>query len=463
MKGVLAIARLTFREGIRMRIVLVALIVLVFLVLRMPFALRGDDTLAGRLQNFLAYSLGALSILLSLATIFFSCATLANELKLRSLHLVVTKPVSRMQILTGKWLGVMLLNLVILIPCSATIFGFAYYLSTRPEQFQRDRYKVRDVVWTARVAATPTPPTEEMFEAAAEEVQELIQTGAIAPSEERTKLRERVRELQYEWRVVESNQYRIYRFENMTPPEDEDTVFQVRYKVRANPLPPDEMVTVGFTFCDPETHAPLEVPEFKEGRSTDMHQFLVRAQPVIKNGAVELMVINPPGPGRPVNVVFEGGNSLQLLYRTGGFPLNFAKAIAIIFLRLALLAALGVFFSVFVSFPIACLCVSSFFLICLGVPFWLESIGANDAILPANLDPFGAVGNAIRAVLVPLVQFGFPDFTHYDGGRLLVDGRYIPPSLLGQCFIHTALYGIVLLFVPGWLIFRAREVAEVQV
>jgi hypothetical protein len=42
---------MTFAEGIRMRIVLVALMVLALLVLRMPFALRGDETLAGRPGN----------------------------------------------------------------------------------------------------------------------------------------------------------------------------------------------------------------------------------------------------------------------------------------------------------------------------------------------------------------------------------------------------------------------------
>jgi hypothetical protein len=113
-------AKLTFAEGVRMRIVLIFLVVLVILVLRMPFALRGDETLAGRLQNFLAYSIGTLGVLLSLATVFFSCATLTSEFKQCSLHLVVTKPVSRFQILLGKWLGVNLLNLLIVGLCVAS-------------------------------------------------------------------------------------------------------------------------------------------------------------------------------------------------------------------------------------------------------------------------------------------------------------------------------------------------------
>ncbi|MCH7870247.1 MAG: hypothetical protein IID33_00965, partial [Planctomycetes bacterium] len=62
MRPVLAIARQTFWEGIRMRIVLVSVIILTLIVLRLPFVMRGDDTLAGRLQTFLADSFGGLGM-----------------------------------------------------------------------------------------------------------------------------------------------------------------------------------------------------------------------------------------------------------------------------------------------------------------------------------------------------------------------------------------------------------------
>ena len=45
----LAIARLTFWEGIRMRIVLVFLAVMLLFLVVMPFWAKGDETLAGRL------------------------------------------------------------------------------------------------------------------------------------------------------------------------------------------------------------------------------------------------------------------------------------------------------------------------------------------------------------------------------------------------------------------------------
>ena len=457
MKRVLAIARLTFSEGVRMRIVLIFLVVLVFLVMRLPFALRGDDTLAGRLQNFLSYSLSALSLLLSLATVFFSCATLANEFKECSLHLVVTKPVSRFQILLGKWLGVNLLNLVILVLCGGAIYGFAYFIQSRPEQFQRDRLKVRDVVWTARVAAKPVVPVDELRQAATQEVDGQIESGSLDPSTRPKALADLYKKLMRRWETIPSGGNRRYRFENLTPPGRDDTVFQIRYKAIGIPLPYNEVLVSAWMFLDPETKNPLHQPTRMEERSGYVHQFLASAQPVIREGKAELVVFNPYDPVNETQILFEGDDALLLLYQAGSFEANYAKVLAIFLMRLALLSAIGIFFGVFVSFPVACLCTCAFFLISLGLPFWIESMGT---YLPSAT---GQVTQTIRDLPVMMMKIVFPDFVRYSGTGQLVDGLYISFATLGSCALHTLVYGCALLLLPGWLIFKRREVAEVIV
>lgn len=461
MKPLLAIARLTVREGIRMRIVLVSLILLVLLVLYMPFALRGDETLAGRLQNFLAYSLGALSLLLSLATIFLSCSTLTTELKECSLHLVVTKPVTRFQILAGKWLGVCGLNLLIVVLCGAAIYGFATFLRTRPEQFRRDRLKVRDVVWTARYAARPVVPPG-LHEQARADVRGRVERGELEPGLEAGQVKARVDELLRRWRAVDSGDVRVYEFRDLAPPEREDTVIQVRFKAIATPLPADELVTLGWVFLDPQTGAPLHEPTYTTERSGGRHQFLVTAASVIRDGQAALMVLNPYDPQNLTTVLFEGADSLQVLYKVASFESNFLKTLGFIGLRLALLSALGLFFGVFVSFPVACLCSAAFYLVCLGMPFWLESIGANLEVVMPAADPYGAWGPYVRAVLVTLLRGLFPDFTKYDGAGLLIEGEYVSYALLGWGLLRLLGYGLLVLG-AGWLIFRAREVAGITV
>ena len=172
---------------------------------------------------------------------------------------------------------------------------------------------------------------------------------------------------------------------------------------------------------------------------------------------------NPYDPRSNTAIVFEGPDSLHVLYKVGSFEVNFIKALGIILLRLALLSAVGIFLGVFTSFPVACLCTAAFYVICLGLPFWFDAMGVGRKMLTPELDPYGALGPAVRAVLVPFLRVAFPNFAEYSGVRHLVDGEYISLSLLGRCFLHTLLYGGALLLLPGWLIFQRREVAEVTV
>ncbi|MEW6253176.1 MAG: ABC transporter permease subunit [Planctomycetota bacterium] len=468
MKRVAAIARLTFAEGVRMRIVLGCLLILVFLVVRMPFTLRGDETLTGRLQNFLAYGLGALSLLLSVATIFFSCATLTTEIRERSLHLVLAKPVSRFEILLGKWLGINLLNVVIVAVCGVAIYGFARYIKARPEQFSRDSRQLRDVVWTARAAATPVQPTTESGEnelqaAARQKVRQLLDTAAIPKSEERAKYNELLVAELAQWRTIPPGYVNEYEFRNLRKPERDDTVMQVRYKARATPLSPDEMVLLGWQFLDPATGRELTPIVRTIERSSYVHHFLVQAAPIIRNGAARVRIFNLNAPQLGISVYFDGDDSLQLLYRVGGFEPNYINARAMILLKLALLSAIGLFFSAFVSFPVACLCTGAFFLICAASPFILDAIGAHTQMMTPDVDPYGRFGPAVRKLLVPFLESVFPDFSSYSGTQQIVNGEYIAWGRIGRTILRTLLYGGVLLLVPGWYIFERREIAQVTV
>jgi hypothetical protein len=458
MTRTLAIARLAFWEGIRMRIVLVFIIVLVFVVLRLPFALRGDETLAGRLQTFLAYSLGALSVFMSLATVFLSCATLTKEIQERSLHLVVTKPVSRFQILVGKWVGVNALNVLMVILSGLVIYGFAVFIKTRPEQFHRDRVKLDEVIWTARVAARPTEPDFERE--ARRTVEELAAQGREFTQGKEEAIRQRTQEMREDWKRVPPRGSQAYRFEGLAPPQSGDAVYQVRFKAQSVPAGVNDQLRITWVLLDAETGAPLARLDTDE-RSSVRHQFLVRAG-VVKNGAAAIAVVNPPINQRE-SIYFEGEDGLEILYKVGSFEVNFIRSLLLILFRLAFLSAMGLFFSTFVSFPVACFCVLTIFMFCLGMPWWLESIGANLKRIDPRVDPYGPFGPAVRMFLVPVLTVLLPDFMAYDGVGRLIDGYVIPGGLMWRSAAHTLVYGLVLLVLPGWLVFRRREIAETNV
>lgn len=464
MTRVWALARLTLWEGIRMRIVLVFLAVLVFMLLIFPTALHGDGTVAGRLQNFLAYSLGAVGLLLGVATLFLSCATLSQEIRYKQIHLVATKPVARLQILLGKWLGINLLNVILLLLCGLTIYSFARIIRNQPETNTRDRANINDVVWTARSAASPVRPEAEWKDAAQSHVAELLRTGQLAqdPISIQKAFDERYSQEEINWRTIGDAEYRDFRFENLVAPREASEVMQVRFKARGIPIPLEELVTIEWQFIDPRTGEAMDRPFVTEKRSAQRHQFLIRGKSIIRDGVAILRVSNPYTPNDPVRIQFDSSNALEILYKVGSFEVNFAKAVLLAFLQLAFVSAVGLFFSTFVSFPVACLCTATIYLIGLAHPFWLEAIGANMINAPADVDPYGALGPVVRAVLTPLISL-FPDLSRFTGGTRLVEGEHISDLLMVAAALRTLITGLLALFPIGWLIFRERELAGVQV
>ena len=468
MRPMLAIARQTFWEGIRMRIVLVSVVVLTIIVLRLPFVMRGDDTLAGRLQTFLAYSFGALGMFVSLATVFFSCSTLAGEIKNCQLHMVVTKPVSRVQILLGKWIGVNLLNLLIVLICSIAIYAFARQIAGRQEQFARDRMKVRDVIWTARTAAFPiTPdvvPGVEAFLA------EKIATGELVADsfEAKQAAAEKEIELLNRWRVLKPGEPRRFDFENLTAPDDPSIALQVRVRARGNPLPRNELVPIAWYLLDPESEDAIPLgngtPVQTEGRSGDVIQFLFRGQAAIRDGKASLLAINimPDGSAPGHDVMLEGEDWLQIMYRVGSFEANFARNVVMVLGKLAFLSAIGLMFGVFVSFPIACMCTFVAFLVVVGWDWWFDAIGANMQVYAVDVDPYGRLGPVVRFVLIPFMKL-MPNFNEYNGTNKLIAGEIIPNSTLFWCLLQTIVVGKVLLLSVGWLVFKQKEIAEITV
>lgn len=123
---IFAVARSTLAEGIRARVASGFAVVILISVPIFYFMAKGDATIKGRVQMFMAYSLGFSSFVLSLLTILFSCRSLSREIESRQIFGLVTKPVPRWQILAGKWVGIMGLNIALM-----TLVGLGTYAGTR--------------------------------------------------------------------------------------------------------------------------------------------------------------------------------------------------------------------------------------------------------------------------------------------------------------------------------------------
>ncbi len=135
----LTIARLTFREAARRRILLAALLLgLLFLVifsLGYHFILRELETnLAGRdrvaisqASNLLLMAgMYVVNVLTAMMTVLTSVDTLSGEIGSGTIHTLLSKPVRRWEIVLGKWLGYAGMLTLYLLLMGGGVLGLTY-------------------------------------------------------------------------------------------------------------------------------------------------------------------------------------------------------------------------------------------------------------------------------------------------------------------------------------------------
>ena len=117
-----AVAALTWKAAFRYRLFWVILALLLGAVIGLPILIRDDGTAAGFAQILITYTLGAVTALLGLCTLWLACGTLARDVEECQMQMVVVKPIARWQIWLGKWLGLVTLNAALLALAGVSVY-----------------------------------------------------------------------------------------------------------------------------------------------------------------------------------------------------------------------------------------------------------------------------------------------------------------------------------------------------
>jgi hypothetical protein len=195
-----AIARNVLTEAVRLKVSAIFIVILVFALAALPGLLDPDTPLRYRVQSLLQWGLGGTFFIISVLTVVFSVATVAFEQRDKVIWQTMTKPVSPMSYVLGKWLGVVSLAAVLLLVSSTGVFVFTEYLRRQPANGEVRPYEPRDPtlamtedrliletrVLTARKPVVPAMPfgiQEARFdEAVAERVAERERLGDEPPT-----------------------------------------------------------------------------------------------------------------------------------------------------------------------------------------------------------------------------------------------------------------------------------------
>lgn len=124
---ILAIAFNTFRESIRDRI-LYNLLIFALLLICSTIALQ-ELTIATQKRVMIDLSLAAISVVGTLMAVFLGIGLVYKEIDRRTIYTIVSKPVSRLSFIVGKFCGQMLtlgVNLFLMLLMLIAVYGFAH-------------------------------------------------------------------------------------------------------------------------------------------------------------------------------------------------------------------------------------------------------------------------------------------------------------------------------------------------
>ena len=237
MRSVWAVAINTIKQALRMKVALVFIVLLVVILPILGVSSTGDGTLKGRLQTFVSYGLSLTSFLLCLLTIVISIYTVTSDIDQRQIYTVITKPVRRFQILFGKLLGVLLLDLVLLCLFSAAIYTITVYTPKFVDTTESDLVQADNEFFTAR--ASLKLPKVDVTKEVKERYEELEKNNELPDLPREEIIETLTQQQQLARRAAAVGRVLTWEFENVEPL---DPNMFIRFKYDVTVTPPDSQV-----------------------------------------------------------------------------------------------------------------------------------------------------------------------------------------------------------------------------
>lgn len=465
-----AVARNVLAEAVRMKISMVFIVLLIFFLAGLPSFLSEDQPLRYRVQLFLQYGSGGAFWVLAFLTLFFSIATVAFEQRDKVIWQTMTKPVSPLEYLLGKWVGVCALNLALLGVSAAGVFLFTEHLRSQPAKEEvrpfvsvdprrpsEDRRLLETQVLTARRGVTISYPELDPAKIEAEvqrRVKDFTESMARTPfiAQEAPAAKSFRQNIIDEWvtqyRSIEPGQSQIFTFEGLAYAKRLGRPLTFVYRFNSGADNPSNIYRLFFL---------IGATLYERQAGINLTQRIeIPASSIGDDGKLTIQVFNGDPDSRVGNLraISFPPDGLEVLYVAGSYEANFLRVAAVMWLKLAFLAAVGVACATFLSFPVASL-------VSMGVFFAAEtSVFLKDALdTYASKDDFGINYFAVvaRAVAVP-VAYGLEWYGDLRPTTSLVDGRMLSWGSLIQGAFMLTLCSVVVLSI-GLLIFRKRELA----
>ncbi|MEI8351000.1 MAG: hypothetical protein WCG36_01680, partial [bacterium] len=383
-RAIMAIAGVTVREAIRSRLLLSLTTLLLTGLISLPLLISGDNTLAGRMQVILNYTLSFAMGMLSAVTLWAACGGISSDIRDRQLYLVLTKPVHRYELWLGKWLGIVGLN-AILLTLTGLVTGamVLHTLRTTPgtDGDTRESSERFLIAHQPLRAETPDWPTQADRQATL-----MIQSGRVPEGMNAATLQaDLTKILATHYFTLAPKASLALRYRLPVPASgDHDLILHYAFESsRPERTPVAAGWALNFEGGTRRGHdEPITVTNYP-----GIPNRLVIPGTLAKGATAIELTYTRLNTRDPTTLLFNAnGKPPELMIPAGGGGMNLTRGLFMILCRLAFLAALGLTAGSLLSMPVAVF-VSCFFLILLAFAGYIDSVATSGAFYVAHEGP----------------------------------------------------------------------------
>jgi hypothetical protein len=483
---VVGVARAIVEEAIgsRLSILLVMMVVVTLPIL--PLLLDPQERLAYRLQFLLTWSLSGASVLLAVITIALSCGSVCGDIESRRIHMTLSKPIHRAEYLLGKWLGVILLDGMLVGLVGIGVYAGVLALAKTPAADAADRLAVQEQVLTARVVARPEHPSGADFDRSVAATIEEIRNADPATfdrSPERARKRI-VAQRVHEWHTVTADVVSSYLFTGL----DKQAIRAPVVQLRLEPFADNSSIAradVRFALWLNERPFPMRGGEhasytFSTGLT---HTIDLPTEAIADDGTLRVTIANQnlvmPGEERPTSISFTPGEGLEVMYRAGSFGGNVVRGLLVMWAKLVLLAAAALAAAAWLGFPTALLASLMVYVTAAASGFFADAIDIYTGLDRKNDTLMDMLRLRLSLIFERIVKvewweliktFGayfadaflavVPSFGTQDAIAQLATGRLVPLAEVASGLLFLAVAYPFALLALGWVLLERRDLVS---
>ena len=444
LRAVAAVALLSLRAAVRSRVVLMLVLVLAAGVVGLPHMIVGDGSPASDLHIRLRYTLAFGTGILGLATLWASCAAFAVEIDSRRIELTAVKPVQPLTLWLGRWLGILLLDAVLL---AAVVAGVRWQLTgTRPDGSRRD------AALFCRTVARPVLPAPEVE--ARSTYEGLKQRGRLPPGlSAEAVLRQLTINARSRCTVVQPAEHATWTFRPDCPvPADGRLWLRLRFDAVR------DVTTDVRGVCRLRRTGQTAWAAEVAVNDLTLNQLELAVQAPALAGARELeMAFEYQAPPQSAALLIRPRQELAVLIPAGSFTVNLIRVWLAHLAILAALAALGLTFSACFSFPVAAFSASALLVVVLVST---GGIAEDEAAMEDDSHATTTLMERISMVVVSSADLITAPMLNPEPLAQAAAGERVPDAELGRLVVWGGIVYPLILALLAAGVLRRREMVR---